>query len=128
MRCAPRRKHVDLSLRVGGGGKQPSDYAKGYATIGDIMKQLAHAYSSPGRTKPANDATASSATTRTTSRSTRIRIPSGGGLRDEAPLYRNDKHDFWALSRYEDVAAGLIDWETLQLGARQRARDHPRAA
>lgn len=32
-------------------------------------------------------------------------------LRDEAPLYHNDEHDFWALSRYEDVAAGLIDWE-----------------
>ncbi len=24
-------------------------------------------------------------------------------LRDEAPLYRNDEHDFWALSRYHDV-------------------------
>ena len=38
-------KHVDLSLKVGGGGKPPSDYAKGYVTIGDIMKQLADAYS-----------------------------------------------------------------------------------
>lgn len=42
-----RAKHVDLSLRVGGGGKQPSDYARGYATIGDIMKQMAHALSTP---------------------------------------------------------------------------------
>ena len=33
-------------------------------------------------------------------------------MRDEAPLYRNDKHEFWALSRYEDVAAGLTDWKT----------------
>ena len=32
-------------------------------------------------------------------------------MRDEAPLYRNDEYDFWALSRYEDVAAGLVDWE-----------------
>jgi cytochrome P450 len=24
-------------------------------------------------------------------------------LRDEAPVYRNDQHDFWALSRYHDV-------------------------
>jgi cytochrome P450 len=24
-------------------------------------------------------------------------------MRDEAPLYRNDEHDFWALSRFEDV-------------------------
>ena len=27
-------------------------------------------------------------------------------LRDEAPLYRNEKYDFWALSRYDDVLAG----------------------
>jgi hypothetical protein len=36
---------VDLSPKVGGGGKAPSDYAKGYVTIADIMKQLADAYS-----------------------------------------------------------------------------------
>ena len=40
-------KHVDLTERVAGGGKQPSDYAKGYATIGDIMNQLAQAISTP---------------------------------------------------------------------------------
>jgi cytochrome P450 len=33
-------------------------------------------------------------------------------MRDEAPLYRNDRYEFWALSRYEDVAAGLSDWRT----------------
>jgi len=33
-------------------------------------------------------------------------------MRAEAPLYRNDKHEFWALSRYEDVASGLTDWKT----------------
>ena len=33
-------------------------------------------------------------------------------LRDEVPLYRNDEYDFWALSRYEDVAEGLVDWES----------------
>jgi cytochrome P450 len=33
-------------------------------------------------------------------------------LRDEAPLYRNDKYDFWALSRFDDVEAGLVDWES----------------
>jgi hypothetical protein len=38
---------VDLTLRSGSGGKQPSDYAKGYATIGDIMQQMAHALSTP---------------------------------------------------------------------------------
>ncbi|GAB2831807.1 cytochrome P450 [Actinocorallia aurea] len=30
-------------------------------------------------------------------------------LREEAPLYYNDKHDFYAVSRYEDVEAGLGD-------------------
>jgi cytochrome P450 len=30
-------------------------------------------------------------------------------LRDEAPLYRNEQHDFWALSRFADVEAGLKD-------------------
>jgi cytochrome P450 len=31
-------------------------------------------------------------------------------MRDEAPLYRNDRYEFWALSRYDDVASGLSDW------------------
>src|SRR6516164_7258961 len=30
-------------------------------------------------------------------------------LRAEAPVYRNDELDFWALSRYDDVAAGFRD-------------------
>jgi cytochrome P450 len=30
-------------------------------------------------------------------------------LRDEAPLYFNDRHGFWALSRYADVDAALRD-------------------
>ncbi|HPB46744.1 MAG TPA: hypothetical protein PLP95_12880, partial [Microthrixaceae bacterium] len=33
-------------------------------------------------------------------------------LRDEAPLYYNDKHDFYALSRADDVEAALVDWRT----------------
>lgn len=33
-------------------------------------------------------------------------------LREEAPLYRNDAHDFYAVSRYEDVERGLVDRET----------------
>ena len=33
-------------------------------------------------------------------------------MRDEAPLYRNDAYDFWALSRYADVASALGDWRT----------------
>lgn len=37
-------------------------------------------------------------------------------LRDEAPLYRNDEYDFWAVSRYDDVLAGLLDIETFRSG------------
>src|SRR3954447_26108637 len=33
-------------------------------------------------------------------------------LRDEAPLYRNERYDFFALSRFDDVERGLLDWET----------------
>jgi cytochrome P450 len=33
-------------------------------------------------------------------------------MRDEAPLYRNDRYDFWALSRFDDVEAALVDWKT----------------
>jgi cytochrome P450 len=33
-------------------------------------------------------------------------------MRDEAPLYRNEKHDFWALSRFVDVEAALLDWRS----------------
>nr|WP_040511320.1 cytochrome P450 [Gordonia soli] len=32
-------------------------------------------------------------------------------IRDEAPLYRNEEHDFYALSRYDDVNAALSDWD-----------------
>jgi cytochrome P450 len=37
-------------------------------------------------------------------------------LRDEAPLYYNEKFDFFALSRYADVAPALNDWERFQSG------------
>jgi cytochrome P450 len=33
-------------------------------------------------------------------------------MRDEAPLYRNDEYEFWALSRYADVAEGLTEWRS----------------
>jgi hypothetical protein len=38
---------VDLTPRAGAGGKAPSDYAKGYATVGDIIKQMMGALSTP---------------------------------------------------------------------------------
>jgi cytochrome P450 len=33
-------------------------------------------------------------------------------LREEAPIYYNDRYDFWALSRHEDVQAALVNWQT----------------
>ena len=33
-------------------------------------------------------------------------------LRDEAPLYYNEKYDFFAVSRYDDVERCLVDWQT----------------
>ncbi len=33
-------------------------------------------------------------------------------LRDEAPVYYNETYDFYALSRYDDVAVGQRDYET----------------
>jgi cytochrome P450 len=32
-------------------------------------------------------------------------------LREEAPVYWNEEHGFWALSRHADVLAGFKDWE-----------------
>lgn len=32
-------------------------------------------------------------------------------LREEAPLYYNDRYDFWALSRHEDVQPALVNWQ-----------------
>ena len=33
-------------------------------------------------------------------------------LRDEQPLYYNEKYDFYAVSRFDDVEKGLVDWKT----------------
>ncbi|RAY12770.1 cytochrome P450 [Actinomadura craniellae] len=33
-------------------------------------------------------------------------------MREEAPLYYNDKHDFYAVSRFADCERGLPDWRT----------------
>lgn len=37
-------------------------------------------------------------------------------MRDEVPLYHNDKFNFYALSRYADVAPELTNWETYRSG------------
>ncbi len=33
-------------------------------------------------------------------------------LREERPLYYNERYDFFALSRFSDVEQGLVDWKT----------------
>jgi len=37
-------------------------------------------------------------------------------MREEAPLYFNEKYNFYALSRYEDVTRELPNWETYRSG------------
>ena len=37
-------------------------------------------------------------------------------LREEAPLYYNDKFDFFALSRFDDVEKVMVDWRTYRSG------------
>ncbi len=37
-------------------------------------------------------------------------------LRDEAPLYYNEKFDFYALSRFEDVTRELPNFQTYRSG------------
>jgi cytochrome P450 len=38
--------------------------------------------------------------------------PSYARLREEAPLYYNERHGFWALSRHEDVQSALLNWQS----------------
>ena len=37
-------------------------------------------------------------------------------MRSETPLYFNDRYNFYALSRYDDVARALPDWQTYRSG------------
>ena len=39
-------------------------------------------------------------------------FPTYRRLRDEAPIYYNERYDVWALSRHADVEKALVDWET----------------
>jgi cytochrome P450 len=38
--------------------------------------------------------------------------PVWGKMMAEARLYRNEQLDFWAMTRFEDVLNGLVDWRT----------------
>jgi cytochrome P450 len=33
-------------------------------------------------------------------------------LRDEAPIYYNERYEVWALSRFDDIERALVDWQT----------------
>ncbi len=37
--------------------------------------------------------------------------PTYAQLREEAPIYHNDRYGFWALSRHEDVQKALLNWQ-----------------
>src|SRR3954452_13051347 len=38
--------------------------------------------------------------------------PAYARLREHAPLYYNERYDFWALSRHDDVEKALVNWQT----------------
>ena len=38
--------------------------------------------------------------------------PAYARLREEAPIYYNERYDFWALSRFDDVQKALVNWQT----------------
>ncbi len=40
-------------------------------------------------------------------------FPTYHRMQDEAPLYRNPEMGFWALTRFDDVVAGLAEWSNL---------------
>jgi cytochrome P450 len=37
-------------------------------------------------------------------------------MRDEAPVYYNEKYNFYALTRFDDVDTAIVDWETYRSG------------
>jgi cytochrome P450 len=38
--------------------------------------------------------------------------PTYARLREEAPIYHNERYDFWALTRHADVEKALVNWQT----------------
>ncbi len=37
--------------------------------------------------------------------------PTYARLREEAPIYHNDRYDFWTLARQDDIQKALVNWE-----------------
>ncbi|MGI9613781.1 MAG: cytochrome P450 [Acidimicrobiales bacterium] len=46
-------------------------------------------------------------------------------LQDDAPVYHNAREDLWYLSRYDDVRAALVDWETFSSSEGSQVREDP---
>src|SRR4051794_41824706 len=44
-------------------------------------------------------------------------------LRDEAPLYHDERLDLWALTRFDDVQAAAKDWETFSTSVGGQGND-----
>ena len=44
-------------------------------------------------------------------------------MREEAPVYHSEEHDFYALTRHEDVAPAFKDFETYSSALRPRSGD-----
>jgi cytochrome P450 len=44
-------------------------------------------------------------------------------LRDEAPIYHDERRDVWAFSRFDDVLAAAKDWETFSSSAGETGND-----
>jgi cytochrome P450 len=44
-------------------------------------------------------------------------------LRDEAPVHHDERHDLWALSRFDDVQVAAKDWETFSTSQGGRGND-----
>ena len=38
--------------------------------------------------------------------------PTYARLREEAPVYYNERYDFWACRAHEDVQKALVNWQT----------------
>ena len=50
--------------------------------------------------------------------------PTYARLREEAPIYHNDRYDFWALSRHADVEKALVELADVLEHAQRHPRRH----
>ena len=50
--------------------------------------------------------------------------PTYARLRDEAPIYHNERYDFWALSRHADVEKALVELADVLEHPQRHPRHH----